>query len=114
MPGLHQSALEQLAKCGSDESGSRTLTAADGESIPLSPVELRCGSFADPNENISDADLCFVFSTCFDEETMGMVGKFIGRQCKPGTIVITIGETVAVFSRASSWHNALLRLACGS
>mmetsp|Transcript_11264 Transcript_11264/g.13076 ORF Transcript_11264/g.13076 Transcript_11264/m.13076 type:complete len:500 (-) Transcript_11264:2219-3718(-) len=73
--------------------------------LPLAPVEFSCGSYEDPYEYIGDADIVFVFSTCWTEDMMSSLSECIGRQCKPGTIAITtefsmplkgeIGETLS-------------------
>jgi hypothetical protein len=62
---------------------------ASEEKLELAPVQFVCGSFEDPYEYIGDSDLVFVFSSCMSENMMASLGKAIGRQCKPGTIVIT-------------------------
>ena len=59
------------------------------ETLPLAPISFSCGSFEDPYEHFGDADLVFVFSTCWTDDMMTSLGKCIGRQCKPGTIDIT-------------------------
>lgn len=77
------------------ESGSLPLPAGgDGTKKPspdhrLAPIYFVCGSFEDPYINMGDADCIFVFSSCYLEDTMEKLGKAIGRQCRPGTIVIT-------------------------
>jgi hypothetical protein len=65
------------------------LSGASEEELELAPVQLLCGSFEDPYLYIGDSDLVFVFSSCMSEDLMASLGKVIGRQCKPGTIVIT-------------------------
>ena len=57
--------------------------------IQTAPIEFSCGSFEDPYEHIADADVIFVFSTCWKKEMMTSLGECINRQCKPGTIIIT-------------------------
>ncbi|GFH46037.1 hypothetical protein CTEN210_02511 [Chaetoceros tenuissimus] len=57
--------------------------------LQLSPVLFNCGSFLDPYEYIGDADVVFVFSSCMTQAMIGDLSDAIGRQCKPGTIVIT-------------------------
>jgi hypothetical protein len=70
---------------GSDENGSDTKNSQ----LWLSPIEFVCGSFDDPYNFIGDADCIFVFSSCMPEETTDSLAKVIGRQCRPGTIIIT-------------------------
>jgi len=57
--------------------------------LPLAPIEFSCGSFEDPYEYIGDADVAFVFSTCLPENLISSLSQAFGRQCKPGTIIIT-------------------------
>ena len=57
--------------------------------LPLAPVEFSCGSFEDPQQEIGNADLIFVFSTCWTEELMTSLSECIRRECKTGTIAIT-------------------------
>jgi len=57
--------------------------------LPLAPIEFLCGSFEDPYQYIGDADVAFVFSTCMTKDLMGSLSRAFGRQCKPGTIIIT-------------------------
>ena len=54
----------------------------------LAPIQFICGSFEDPYEYFGDSDLIFVFSSCMSD-MMSSLGKACGRQCKPGTIIIT-------------------------
>ena len=57
--------------------------------LPLAPIEFNCGSFDDPYEYFGDSDVIFVFSSCMSQDLMGSLSLAIGRQCKPGSIVIT-------------------------
>jgi len=59
------------------------------ESLPMAPVELVCGSFSDPYTYFGDADLIFMFSTLLNQELLTELSCAIGRQTKPGTLVIT-------------------------
>ena len=59
------------------------------DALPLAPIEFSCGSFEDPYEYFGDADVAFVFSTCLPENLISILSQAIGRQCKPGTIIIT-------------------------
>lgn len=54
----------------------------------LESVNLICGSFEE-NDNLKHADCIFAFSSCFTKETMQSLGDAVGKQCLPGTIVIT-------------------------
>lgn len=62
---------------------------ASDEMLCLAPIELTCGSFEDPYVYIGDSDLIFVFSSCMSDDMMSSLSKAFGRQCKPGTIIIT-------------------------
>jgi hypothetical protein len=62
--------------------------------LPLAPISFSCGSFQDPYEYIGDADIVFVFSSCMTQEMMGDLSDCIGRQLKPGVIVITTEFTL--------------------
>jgi hypothetical protein len=61
----------------------------DAEMVSRAPIEFTCGSFEDPYEYIGDSDLIFVFSSCMSSEMMSSLSEASGRQCKPGTIIIT-------------------------
>jgi SAM-dependent methyltransferase len=94
LPGLHKAAEENLESCQRSDQQGYALTATNDEtgveeSLPLAPIEFTCGSFDDPYVYFGDADCVFVFSSCMTEDLMGSLSKSIGRQCKPGAIVIT-------------------------
>jgi hypothetical protein len=57
--------------------------------LPLAPMDFVCGSFEDPYVYLGDADCIFIFSSCMPREMVDSLAKSIGRQCRPGTIVIT-------------------------
>jgi hypothetical protein len=57
--------------------------------LPLAPIEFNCGSFEDPYEFFGDSDVIFVFSSCMSQDLMSSLSMAIGRQCKPGSVVIT-------------------------
>jgi hypothetical protein len=57
--------------------------------LPLAPIEFTCGSFEDPYEYLADIDVAFVFSSCMSPQLMTELGKALGRQCRPGSIIIT-------------------------
>ncbi|KAL3817588.1 hypothetical protein ACHAXA_006477 [Cyclostephanos tholiformis] len=59
------------------------------EHLPLAPIELTCGSFTNPYEYLGDIDCAFVFSSCMKPDLVEELSVAIGRQCKPGTIIIT-------------------------
>jgi hypothetical protein len=71
---------------------SCTTSSSDRRSmnhLPLAPIDFTCGSFADPYEYLGDIDCSFVFSSCMKPELVKELSHAIGRQCKPGTIIIT-------------------------
>lgn len=57
--------------------------------LPLAPIQFTCGSFTDPYEYLGDIDCAFVFSSCMKPALVQELSLAIGRQCKPGTIIIT-------------------------
>ena len=57
--------------------------------LPMAPIEFNCGSVDDPYEYFGDSDVIFVFSSCMSQDLMGSLSLAIGRQCKPGSIIIT-------------------------
>jgi len=92
LQGIHDSAVSNLELCTkSDETQwlSYGMTNGNEGELNLASIEFECGSFDDPYEYIGDSDVIFVFSTCFTPEMMSNLSDGIGRQCKPGTIVIT-------------------------
>lgn len=58
-------------------------------SLLLSDVHFSCGSITDPYEYFGDSDVVFCFSTCMEAPLLEQVTQAIGRQCRPGTVVIT-------------------------
>ena len=58
-------------------------------SLTLAPVEFVCGSLDDPYVYFGDADCIFCFSSCMPPEVIDRLAQAVGRQCRPGTIVIT-------------------------
>jgi len=58
-------------------------------SLPLAPVEFVCGSFEDPYLYFGDANVVFCFSSCMSTSILTSLSQAIGRQCRPGTTVIT-------------------------
>ena len=77
-------------KCSTVNKGSFTQDQSTAnDDLSLAPIQFSCGSFEDPYEYIGDADVIFVFSTCWTPDLMKSLSECIGRQCKPGTIAIT-------------------------
>ena len=96
LPSIHEFAVDALNKCrGTNndrihDDAARYHLAIDAScSLSLSPIELRCGSFDDPYEYFGDSDCIFVFSTCMSQDLMQALSNAVGRQCKPGTLIIT-------------------------
>jgi hypothetical protein len=46
--------------------------------------------------DLSDADIIFSYSTCFDEDLMQTLAKRIAAQVKRGTRIITVTKPLAV------------------
>jgi hypothetical protein len=97
LPGLHELAQSVHAQCQTmhhkveeqqqqepeHDATAATATADTGN------IEWTCGSFTDPYVYFGDSQIIFCFSTCMDQSTIDSLGQAIGRQCRPGTIVIT-------------------------
>ncbi|KAL3781833.1 hypothetical protein HJC23_011142 [Cyclotella cryptica] len=57
--------------------------------LPLAPIQFTCGSFSDPYQYLGDIDCAFVFSSCMKPPLLKQLSIAIGRQFRPGSIVIT-------------------------
>ena len=57
--------------------------------LPLAPVEFSCGSIIDPCIYFGDSDLVFVCSSCMDADLMVAIATALGRQCRPGALIVT-------------------------
>ena len=57
--------------------------------LPLAPIEFHCGSFTDPYQYFGDTTILFCFSSCLPLTTRHELAHAIGRQCRPGTMVLT-------------------------
>ena len=57
--------------------------------LRLAPIQFTCGSFADPYQYLGDVDCAFVFSSCMKPPLLKELSMSIGRQFRPGSIVIT-------------------------
>ncbi len=79
---------EEDIKLNTDSESLQTKFALSPE-LPLAPIELECGSFTDPYSSFYDADILFCFSSCLPQNIRVKLARSIGRQSKPGTIVIT-------------------------
>ena len=63
--------------------------SGEQQRLRLAPVEFVCGSFDDPYNYFGDVDCVFCFSSCMSTSILQSLSQAIGRQCRPGTIVIT-------------------------
>ncbi|KAL7540869.1 hypothetical protein ACHAXR_010441 [Thalassiosira sp. AJA248-18] len=72
-----------------ENSPTNTNECHDDDHLPLAPIKFTCGSFTDPYEYLGDIDCAFVFSSCMKPDLVRQLSLAIGRQCKPGTIIIT-------------------------
>lgn len=61
----------------------------DKKYIPLAPMQMIQGSFTNPYQFLADIDCAFVFSSCMNPDLLQQLSIAIGRQCRPGTIIIT-------------------------
>lgn len=57
--------------------------------LRMAAVEFVCGSFTDPYVYFGDANIIFMFSSALNEALLAELSCAIGRQCQPGTVVIT-------------------------
>lgn len=64
-------------------------TNKNGTTLSLAPIQFTCGSFTDPYQYLGDIDCAFVFSSCMKPNLLQQLSVAIGRQCRPGTIIIT-------------------------
>mmetsp|Transcript_9678 Transcript_9678/g.24126 ORF Transcript_9678/g.24126 Transcript_9678/m.24126 type:complete len:355 (+) Transcript_9678:186-1250(+) len=92
---IYQEALDTVESCRS-KSPEKDDTAVNNDSefslssrLPLAPIELECGSFTDPYSSFYDADILFCFSSCLPDNIRIELARSIGRQSRPGTVVIT-------------------------
>jgi SAM-dependent methyltransferase len=85
LPTIHESAVASLGQCGAPPS----LATTSSQPLPMAPIELVCGSFDDPHANLGDADLIFMFSSCLNPALLTQLAHTIGRDCRPGTLIIT-------------------------
>eukprot|EP00986_Skeletonema_menzelii_P012311 scaffold6737_cov134-Skeletonema_menzelii.AAC.2 len=61
----------------------------DEKYIPLAPMQMIQGSFTNPYQYLADVDCAFVFSSCMNPNLLEQLSIAVGRQCRPGTIIIT-------------------------
>lgn len=83
---------QRLGMIDGDSNRVLHITPSESEhtnSLPLASIDFTCGSFTNPYEYLGDIDCSFVFSSCMKPDLVKELSIAIGRQCKPGTIVIT-------------------------
>jgi hypothetical protein len=84
---IEESESEELSSSPSNE---YVLTTSGGDKeLPLSPIQLACGSFEDPYEFFGDSHVIFVFSTAMPYPILVNLARAVGRQCMEGCLVIT-------------------------
>ena len=57
--------------------------------LPLAPIHFTCGSFLDPYQYLGNIDCAFIFSSCMKPSLLEDLSMAIGRQLRPGSIIIT-------------------------
>lgn len=57
--------------------------------LPLAQIQYTCGSFLNAYEYLGDIDCAFVFSSCMKPSLVKDLSIAIGRQLRPGSIIIT-------------------------
>lgn len=99
---IHGSAVETLQSCrtvsidDNNKSDKFVLTVSSHQSserstieLPMAPIEFLCGSLDDPYIYFGDVDLIFCFAACMGPDVLAKLAENIGRQCRPGTIILT-------------------------
>jgi SAM-dependent methyltransferase len=88
LPSIHESAVATLQECRDDD-GSYALAVTSNLTLPIAPIDLACGSFADPYTHFGDADVIFMFTSALNPTLLCELSLAVGRQCRPGTLVLT-------------------------
>jgi len=88
--GISDDVLHHILRIPSNESHARSC-ADEGRAdyLRLAPIQFTCGSFTNPYVYLGDIDCAFVFSSCMKPDVVKELSIAIGRQFKPGTIIIT-------------------------
>ena len=86
LEGIHDQAVEFMEGCRTHDG---MFVLEGDEPLPMAPLDFVCGSFEDPNVFFGDADVIFVFSSCLGPSQRDSLAQSIGRQVKPGSLVIT-------------------------
>jgi hypothetical protein len=79
----------EATKFNSSAALSQTYALGDKHKLPLAPIKLSCGSFDDPYEFFGDANIVFCFSSTMPYHVMINMARAVGRQCRPGALIIT-------------------------
>lgn len=69
--------------------GEYRLRIRNNDALPMAPIEMTCGSFDDPYCFYGDSNIVFCFSSAMPSQIMIQLARSVGRQCVPGTIVLT-------------------------
>ena len=120
LPSIHDSAVdivEQHCRHSTNGNGNTEKTlVSEGQALPMAPVDLVCGSFDDDHVRLGDSDVIFMFSSAVDQSLLTQLSHAIGRECKPGTLVITtdypldLEGTVTISSHAGQQQQHAFRL----
>jgi hypothetical protein len=106
LPGLHQAACDNLDKCrlnngddslglpvgrGDDNSNSNSNSNDTPAFLKLAPIDFTCASLEDAaiNSHWHDASCIFVTASCLPSELLQSLSNVVGRQCRPGTIIMS-------------------------
>ena len=92
LPGDEISNSTEYSLCVPEINSNQTITQAEDSSnlhLPLAPIHFACGSFTDPYQSLYDIDCAFVFSSCMKPQLLKELSIAIGRQLRPGSIIIT-------------------------
>ena len=91
LPSIHESAVEIMQQCPTvNGATTKALQCSQGHNqLTMAPVDLVCGSFDDAHVALGDSDVIFMFSSAVDQSLLTQLSRAIGRECKPGTLIIT-------------------------
>lgn len=81
--------LHPSLRCRGIEILSGIHEVAQQMSSGIDNTEFVCGSFEDPYLYFGDSDVIFCFSSCMGDDLIAKLSVAVGRQCRPGTVVIT-------------------------
>jgi hypothetical protein len=69
--------------------------------LPMAPIQFTCGSFLDEYEYLGNIDCAFVFSSCMKPHLLKELSIAIGRQMRPGSIIITTEFPLVLYGHVS-------------